>query len=380
MTPDSDELDFFISYNGADKEWASWIAWQLEKAGYSVVVQAWDFRPGSNFVIEMDAAAARARRTLVVLSPNFVTSQFTRPEWAAAFAKDPTGAQRKIVPVLVAPTDTSGLLEQIVYIDLVGLSREDAAAVLIAGLEPGRSKPAAEPDFPGGVATPCAAAPIRGPRDLDWRPITTSLTSVSRADALPAGLPRSGPATLELTLVPVEQQALRVGQLQALADELATVGRETGLFTQAAALEAAHTADVAYARTDRRERGDEAGMLVTRTGQRSAWITLPNDMMGSVVDRQQMTPRLSSLLKMLATLSSTLPERVAFTARIAPLMSVMVGDSRVVGNRNSATMRGFGGDPFPLEMPDTVRGDAIAGRADELADEAMSRILAALAR
>ncbi|MBV5337401.1 MAG: toll/interleukin-1 receptor domain-containing protein, partial [Deltaproteobacteria bacterium] len=33
--------DFFISYTGADKNWAEWIAWQLEEAGYQVVIQAW---------------------------------------------------------------------------------------------------------------------------------------------------------------------------------------------------------------------------------------------------------------------------------------------------------------------------------------------------
>jgi len=42
---------FFISYNGKDEDWAKWIAWQLEAAGYSVIIQAWDFRPGDNFVL-----------------------------------------------------------------------------------------------------------------------------------------------------------------------------------------------------------------------------------------------------------------------------------------------------------------------------------------
>ena len=32
--------DFFISYTTADKAWAEWIAWHLEEAGYSTVVQA----------------------------------------------------------------------------------------------------------------------------------------------------------------------------------------------------------------------------------------------------------------------------------------------------------------------------------------------------
>jgi len=60
---------FFISYNKADREWAEWIAWALEEAGYSTILQAWDFGPGANFVLEMDKAAKEAERTIAVLSP-----------------------------------------------------------------------------------------------------------------------------------------------------------------------------------------------------------------------------------------------------------------------------------------------------------------------
>ncbi len=59
--------DFFISYNQADRQWAEWIGWQLEEEGYSVIIQAWDIRPGSNFVIEMQKAAVEAERTVAVL-------------------------------------------------------------------------------------------------------------------------------------------------------------------------------------------------------------------------------------------------------------------------------------------------------------------------
>ena len=58
--------DFFISYNGADRQWAEWIAWQLEAAGYTTVIQAWDFRPGSNFVLEMQKASEQVERTIAV--------------------------------------------------------------------------------------------------------------------------------------------------------------------------------------------------------------------------------------------------------------------------------------------------------------------------
>ena len=79
--------DFFVSYTGVDRQWAEWIAWVLEEAGHTVVLQAWDFRPGSNFVLAMQQAAEQAERTIAVLSPDLLASRFTAPEWAAAFAK-----------------------------------------------------------------------------------------------------------------------------------------------------------------------------------------------------------------------------------------------------------------------------------------------------
>ncbi len=78
--------DFFISYNKADNAWAEWIAWVLEEAKYTTVLEAWDFRPGSNFVLDMDRATKEAERTITVLSPDFVAALYTQPEWAAAFA------------------------------------------------------------------------------------------------------------------------------------------------------------------------------------------------------------------------------------------------------------------------------------------------------
>jgi hypothetical protein len=49
--------DFFISYTAVNRSWAEWIAVQLEAAGYSTLLQAWDFRPGADFVHEMQQVA-----------------------------------------------------------------------------------------------------------------------------------------------------------------------------------------------------------------------------------------------------------------------------------------------------------------------------------
>src|SRR3954465_2146771 len=100
--------DFFISYNKADRDWATWIAWTLEEAGFSVVIQAWDFRPGANFVLEMQRAIQGTEKTIAVLSPDYLASSFTAPEWAAVFAEDPESKQNKLLPVLVRKCDPRG--------------------------------------------------------------------------------------------------------------------------------------------------------------------------------------------------------------------------------------------------------------------------------
>ena len=111
----------FISYNRADRDWAEWIAGAFESAGYEPIIQAWHFRPGENFVLRMQEAAAQTDFTIAVLSETYLKSEYTQPEWAAAFAQDPTGKKRKLIPVRVAECALTGMLVPIVHIDLIGL-------------------------------------------------------------------------------------------------------------------------------------------------------------------------------------------------------------------------------------------------------------------
>lgn len=183
--------DFFVSYTSADKTWAEWIAWQLEAAGYSVVIQAWDFRPGENFVVEMQTAAAEAERTLLVLSDDYLKSSFGRSEWAAAFAQDPTGAGRRVLPVRVKPCQPDGLLRAIIFVDLVGLSDEGARTRLLEGVDHDRAKPATPPDFPGDDApTFPGAQPIAALAALDApvEPVTAAWSLLRQVGAGAAGL------------------------------------------------------------------------------------------------------------------------------------------------------------------------------------------------
>ncbi|CAO5186457.1 hypothetical protein FAIPA1_50216 [Frankia sp. AiPs1] len=149
------QWDFFVSYTGADSAWAEWIAWHLEAAGYSVLIQAWDFVPGSNWAVGMQQGVAGAQRTIALLSHAYLGSVYGQSEWRAALTADPHGFQRKLLPVRVEDCPRPGLLETVVSIDLFGQKADDARARLLEGVGhalAGRAKPTATPDFPSGHA------------------------------------------------------------------------------------------------------------------------------------------------------------------------------------------------------------------------------------
>lgn len=139
----------FISYAGPDRAWAEWIAWQVEAMGYTAIIQAWDFVPGSYFVNDMHSATERAAKTVMVLSRAYLDSAFAAAEWQAAWAADPAGRQGRLLAVRVEDCDRPGLLRQMVSIDIFGLPEKTAREVLAAALRRKRGKPPAEPWFPG---------------------------------------------------------------------------------------------------------------------------------------------------------------------------------------------------------------------------------------
>jgi hypothetical protein len=175
--------DFFISYTQADKTWAEWIAWQLEDAGYRVVLQAWDFSAGSNFIIEMDKAARTADCTVAVLSTEYMGSKFAAAEWSAALASDPTGESRRLLPVRIGGEPPTGLLATISWIDLTACDEASARSRLLAAAAGGRTKPSQRPAFPAAesqvMARPLFPVPSSIAQGTASKLIVAIVTAVS---------------------------------------------------------------------------------------------------------------------------------------------------------------------------------------------------------
>ncbi|MCL2356633.1 MAG: tetratricopeptide repeat protein [Defluviitaleaceae bacterium] len=161
--------DFFISYTGIDEEWATWIAAVLEGEGYICRIQAWDFRAGGNFVLDMHKALLECERFIAVMSQDYFDSLYCNAEWAAAFTKDATGEKRLFVPVRIANFKPEGLFAAVHYINLFDADEDTAEERLISGVSvkdirrprsvyPGGKKASASDSpnvrFPGGGSLP----------------------------------------------------------------------------------------------------------------------------------------------------------------------------------------------------------------------------------
>ena len=212
--------DFFISYNRHDRQWAEWIAWTLEEAGYTVVVEVWDFRPGGNFALYMDRAVREAKQTIAVLSEHFLKANYVHPEWAAAFAQDPQGLKRTLIPVRVSECKPEGLQQQLVYVDLVGVPEAEARQWLLDGLKE-RAKPNQKPSFPGAVVPqgervepePVAFPPTEGAKAEDAR-AGAEQTSEEFYEALNEALNEAFNAPPEAPLKPLYIDELKRLQAQ----------------------------------------------------------------------------------------------------------------------------------------------------------------------
>lgn len=369
--------DFFISYNKADRSWAEWIAWVLEAEQYTTIIQEWDFKPGGNFVVEMDNATKQCERTIAVISQDYLGAAFTVPEWAAEFAQDPKGLGRKLIPVRVAPCDIQGLLGQVIYCDLVGLDEDAARKRLLSQVNPGRTKPAVAPSFPGSSTEPnfppTEQPRVAAPRRL-WTPLRQQVRTQWRADSTHSEYSRS---TLELHTIPMDDNGLEARALRDLPDTLAILGRQNGLFDNHEAIRSGAFED----RAEASAAGDGGrlgakGIAVYRNRHIVTWLPLPYGNLGSVFDEEDVRNRLIALLALHANTRLHDGGEVALAVSVEPIAMLMVGQAGEIERRSSAqflyTMAPS--TSLRVEPNETVQASALGAEAVVIADELTAKL------
>lgn len=92
--------DVFISYSHRDQTWVQKdLLAQLEAKGLQVCIDYRDFRPGAASVSEMRRAVSESRKTLLVLTEDYVKSAWTEFEYLMVQTLDPANRQRRLIPL-----------------------------------------------------------------------------------------------------------------------------------------------------------------------------------------------------------------------------------------------------------------------------------------
>lgn len=93
--------DAFISYSHNDSQWVKKILIpKLESHNFKVIIDYRDFRGGSFSIEEMERAVIQSRNVILVLTEDYLKSNWSKFENIMAQSLDPSAIQRKIIPIL----------------------------------------------------------------------------------------------------------------------------------------------------------------------------------------------------------------------------------------------------------------------------------------
>lgn len=134
--------DAFVSYCHADLAWVrDVLVARLEAARCRVCIDYRDFRPGASSVLEMERAVMQSRKTLVVLTPEYLDSEWTSFESVLAQTLDPAARQRRMLTLLLEPIELPLRLRALVYLSFTDPSRADASfTTLISAIRRDRAR------------------------------------------------------------------------------------------------------------------------------------------------------------------------------------------------------------------------------------------------
>lgn len=115
--------DVFISYNPADRDWVEdKLLPRLKDAGVRVAIDYRDFIAGMSRLENIERAIDQSRRTIVVLSPAWLTDDWNQFESSLTTSIAPATRLRKLLPILLKPCEE--LPPRLASLDKVDLTTE----------------------------------------------------------------------------------------------------------------------------------------------------------------------------------------------------------------------------------------------------------------
>src|SRR6476660_1141400 len=110
--------DVFISYSHRDQEWVTTdLLSKLEQKGLQVCIDYRDFEAGAPSVNEMRRAVTTSRKTLLVLTKNYLESAWTDFEVLMISTMDPANRQRRLIPLRKEECQLPDQIGYLTYVD-----------------------------------------------------------------------------------------------------------------------------------------------------------------------------------------------------------------------------------------------------------------------
>jgi len=140
--PTNFSFDVFLSHNSKDKGRVRRLAERLRGAGVRVWFDEWVIRPGDDIYLSVERGLEAAQTLVLCLSPAALGSEWVGLERSTVLFRDPSNANRRFIPLLLADCDLPDTIRRYKYVDFRKEAEADFDELLTA------CRPAEEPGPP----------------------------------------------------------------------------------------------------------------------------------------------------------------------------------------------------------------------------------------
>jgi hypothetical protein len=120
-------FDLYLSYSPQETRWAQeWLLPRLERAGLRVFVDFRDAHPGASKIAEIERAVLESSKTLIVLTPAYLKSEWNDFQSILIQHLDPAARQQRLIPLIYSDTELPLRLNMLVPVDFTDAAQRDA--------------------------------------------------------------------------------------------------------------------------------------------------------------------------------------------------------------------------------------------------------------
>ena len=94
------DFDVFISYSNHDDEWSRALIGYMEEKGFAVCFHERDFQAGMHINVNIEMAVAKSKRTMCVLTRNFIRSPICMAEFNIARSYDVQNNKHRLILIM----------------------------------------------------------------------------------------------------------------------------------------------------------------------------------------------------------------------------------------------------------------------------------------